>query len=169
MSWVALAMAKTAVITTRRVPSVPCEALHWIDVSEAHPEDSQLLSPNLLIWVRERLLNRDPDTVAMCIPLASKFCLRTELTEGASSDKTPVILPARLPAVSKSLWELERNVTKRPKTDVSDSQDVNSQAVLSKRIDVVKLTDPILDPEKIKILVVEDSGGLFKIFTLALV
>jgi hypothetical protein len=104
----------------------------------------------------------------MCIPLASKVCLRTELTEGASSDKTPVILPARLPAVSKSLWELERNVTKRPKTEVSDSQDVNSQAVLSKRIAVVKLTDPILDPEMIKILVVEDSGGLLKMLTLAL-
>jgi hypothetical protein len=64
--------------------------------------------------------------------------------------------------VSESLWELERNVGKRPKTDVSDSQDVNSVAVQLKRIAAVRLTAPILDPTRVKILVVKASGGLFK-------
>jgi hypothetical protein len=76
-----------------------------------------------------------PDTVVTWIPRAYKFCKWLVLIAGASNDKACVKLAAMLPAVTVNRLDLSRDAIKRPITDVSDSHEVHSNAVLPTLLD----------------------------------
>jgi hypothetical protein len=135
-----------AVITTRRVPRVPCVTRHLTDVSDSHAVASQPVcaARTLCVWLTHPML--DPCAMIDTDPVPARFCPRILLSCDMSADHACVTLPPRAPAVITTPRVPRAPCVTAHITDVSDSHAVASQPVCETQAITVKLTGPMLDP-----------------------
>ena len=115
-----------AVITTRRVPDIPCPTLHLIDVSDTHSVASHPVCPFRLRLVDPVIPMPIPCTVTDTFPLGTKFKDVNALGLATSTDHAPVTVPNFSPNVTIAGRVPDNPWPDLHFTDVSDTHSVAS-------------------------------------------
>ena len=137
------------VIAVRRLPAVPSATRQLTDVSDAHDDLSHAVCPCPTDPLIPAHPSPAPCSVTLIPPVAATFARSTTLPALTSVDCPSVMLPTRLPAVSR-LRPLP--ITLCPtstRTDVSESHPVSSHPVSPSLPPLVWAASPMLAPCKV--------------------
>jgi hypothetical protein len=131
---------------TRLLPVTPSVTWLRIDVPDSHALRSHEDCPERNVDVNVAEPRFPPTKVKLEDPVAARLLCLAALSDGVSTERTSVMLPARWPAVTADRRLPPTPSTARHVTDVSDSQELPSQAVYPTRIAPVYTASPVLAP-----------------------
>lgn len=144
--WLKLPYLPPVVRVTCRVPATPCPVWHRTDVSASHVVRSHILLPSLVMPEYDVSPRFDPCTLKLADPVAAQLVRLDKLTMLSSTENPRLKLPPRRPVVMTTRWLPIAMCCSWHRSDVSDSQDVRSDAVTPILVEAVYAASPRLAP-----------------------